>query len=700
MWRYPKPRKQDDVSEAHSGTTVEDPYRWMEEPDSDETKQFVTEQNAISQPFLSGNPVREKFHKRMMEVYNYPKYGAPFKRGNRYYYYYNTGLQNQSVLYTQKSLSDDATIFLDPNTFSEDGTVSLGTSAFSEDGELFAYAISQSGSDWQTIKVRDVKTGEDLNDELKMVKFSGIAWTHDGKGFFYQRYPDEASGCDGSETTKLENHMMCYHYLHTAQSTDLICCKFPEHPDWLLSGDVTDDGCYLIVKVYRGAEPKNHLYYYNLSSGGVKSSIPLTTIVDEFEASYDVMSNDGPIFTILTNFQASRYCLKTVDLLQPSKVNWKTLVAERDKDVLEEAIAVNNNQLILIYLRDVKNVMELHQLETGQLLDTFPIGTGTIAQLSGKRRQSEVFYLFQSFLTAGEVYHCDLTASPLSSTLFRSIEVKGFISSDYTTEQVFYTTNDGASIPMFIVHRKGISFDGTNPCLLYGYGGFNISIMPRFSTSRLLFMQHFNGIFALANIRGGGEYGEAWHQAGMFEKKQNVFDDFHCAAEYLIAKQYTSDNRLAIQGGSNGGLLVCTCANQRPELYQCVISQVGVLDMLRFHKFTIGSAWTTEFGNPDKEEDFKYIYKYSPLHNIPTSGRYPAILLLTGDHDDRVVPLHSLKFIATIQDQLGQQATNPLMIRVDVKSGHGAGKPTSKLIDEMADIYSFIASTLNITWQD
>ncbi|XP_064382801.1 prolyl endopeptidase-like [Halichondria panicea] len=703
---YPCPRRDESLGETHFGTSVPDPYRWLEDPDSEETQGFVKAQNEISQPYLASCPVRNKFHARMTDLYNYPKYSAPFKRGTRYFYRYNTGLQNQSVYYVQSSLEAEAEVFLDPNLLSDDGTVALSMSQFSEDGELFAYGLSESGSDWNTIKVMQVSTKENQGDELKWVKFSSIAWTHDNKGFFYQRYPEVVTESEGTETTQVLDHKVYYHVVGSPQSEDALCYQDLEHRDWLFSVEVSDCGRYVILYVSRGAEPRNKLYYSDLEQlPGQQITGPLNMekLIDDFDASWDFICNHGTVFTFKTDFEAPRYRLVNIDITQPTKDSWVTLVSEHPKDVLEWAACVNTTKLVLCYLSDVKSILSLYSLQDGSFIKNFPLEVGSVTSFSGRFKDTEIFYSFMSFLTPGVIYHCDLTQDELNPTVFREIKVEGFDASQYTTKQIFYPSKDGTNIPMFIVHKKDLTLDGTHPTLLYGYGGFNISITPSFSTSRLIFIQHLGGVFAIANIRGGGEYGDQWHKGGMMGCKQNVFDDFIAAGEYLIANGYTSTNKLTIMGGSNGGLLVCACANQRPDLFKCVISQVGVLDMLRFHKFTIGHAWVTDFGNPDKEDGFGWIYKYSPVHNIsvpPENQQYPAMLLLTADHDDRVVPLHSFKYMAQLHHLMRGVAkqTNPLMIRIETKAGHGAGKPTSKVIDETADIYGFVAETVGAVW--
>lgn len=706
-FKYPEPRRDDSVVEDYHGNKINDPYRWMEDPDSEETKQFVDAQNAVSGPFIDQCPLKKRLNDRITEMWDYPKYSCPYKRGEHYFYYHNSGLQNQSVLYVQESLEAEASVFLDPNKLSEDGTISLRGTAFSENGQYFAYQLSKSGSDWVTIKVKKAPSGEDLPDVLEKVKFSSLAWTHDHKGFFYNQYPDQDGKSDGTETTSNLNQKLYYHVLGQEQSKDVLVAEFPDNPKWMIGSEVSDCGRYLIMAISQGCDPVNRLYYVDLQSltDGINGKLPYVKVVDNFDAEYEYITNEGSLMVFKTNLKSPHYKLITIDFSKPEMENWKDLVAESDKDVLEWAACVNNNKLILCYLQDVKNTLYVHDLVSGKRLANFPVDVGSIAGYSGKKKHSEIFYQFVSFLTPGIIYRCDVSTDTYQSQVFRETVVKGFKFDQFETKQVFFPSKDGTKIPMFIVQKKNVQLNSDNPVMLYGYGGFNIPLTPSFSVSRLVFLQHLGGVYALANIRGGGEYGETWHKGGMLANKQNCFDDFQSAAEYLIQNKYTQAKRICINGGSNGGLLVGACVNQRPDLYGCALAQVGVMDMLRFHKFTIGHAWTTDYGCSEKPEEFKYLIKYSPLHNIRVpSGdqQYPSVLLLTADHDDRVVPLHSLKFIAELQHTVGpsDKQTNPLMIRIDTKAGHGAGKPTAKIIEELTDIYCFVYQTVGLEWTD
>ncbi|KAK6168033.1 hypothetical protein SNE40_021939 [Patella caerulea] len=707
VFKYPEARRDESVVDDFSGTKIPDPYRWLEDPDSDETKAFVEAQNKISGPFLEKCPVRDQIKNRITEIWDYPKYSCPSKRGNHYYYSYNTGLQNQSVKYVQDSLDGEARVFLDPNKLSEDGTISLSGSMFTEDGSVYAYGLSKSGSDWISIHFKKAPSGEDLPDVLERVKFSSMAWMHDHTGFFYNKYPEQEGKVDGTETTSNVDQKLFYHKLGTDQSQDILVAEFPEHPKWMIGSEVSDCGRYIVLYVREGCEPVNRLYYVDTQtlSNGIDGKLPYVKVVDNFDAEYEYITNVGSVFTFKTNLKAPRYKLINIDLNKPEMENWVTLVEEDEKSVLEWVGCVNKNKLVLCYLEDVKNKLYVYDLSTGARKAELPLDVGTVVGYSGRTKDTEIFYQFMSFLTPGVIYRCDMTSDVYTPTVFREIEVKNFDVSGFETKQVFYPSKDGTKIPMFIIHKKGLKLDGSHAALLYGYGGFSVSISPTFSPSRLVLLQHLNMVYALANIRGGGEYGETWHKAGTLGNKQNGFHDFQAAAEYLIQEKYTSARRIAIQGGSNGGLLVCACSNQRPDLFGAAISQVGVLDMLRFHKFTIGHAWTTDYGCSDKPDEFQWLVKYSPYHNIKIPDgdiQYPSMLLLTGDHDDRVVPLHSLKYIAEVQRTVGssEKQSNPLIIRIDTKSGHGAGKPTSKIIEEVSEIYSFFYLTLGLQWED
>lgn len=719
--QYPPARRDESVVDDYFGVKVPDPYRWLEDPDSEETKEFVENQVKLTDSVLAECETRDKLKKKITELFDYPRYYPPFKRGDKYFYFHNTGLQAQNVLYVQDSLDGKPEVLLDPNQLSEDGTVALSTYSVSEDGKYFAYALSKSGSDWVTIKVMRIEDRNAEPDNLSWVKFSGITWTHDNKGFFYSRYPPPNGQISdaGTETDSNLNQELYYHFLGTDQAEDILCWKDPENPKHSFAADITDDGKYLLLYTSESCEVVNKVYYLDLTTlpngldgfRGGKDLLPFTKLIDKFDAAYEAVANDDTVLTFRTNKDAPRYKLVRVDLKTPDV--WTDVIPQSDKDVLESAYAVNSNQLLVCYLSDVKHVLEVRDLGSGSLLHHLPLDIGSVDSISARRKDSVVFFQFTSFLSPGIIYECNLKTKAPELKIFREIVVPKFDRSEFQVDQVFVPSKDGTKIPMFIVARKGILFDGSHPCLLYGYGGFNISITPSFGVSRIVLLEHLDAVFCIANIRGGGEYGEEWHKAGSLAKKQNCFDDFISAAEFLISKGYTQPRKLCIEGGSNGGLLVGACINQRPDVFGCALAHVGVMDMLQFHKFTIGHAWTSDYGCSDKEEEFQWLIKYSPLHNVrrpweqshDISVQYPATMLLTADHDDRVVPLHSLKLLATMQYVLctsleNSPQTNPIIGRIESKAGHGAGRPTQKMIDEAADRYGFMAKMVNATWID
>ncbi|MGA7932307.1 MAG: prolyl oligopeptidase family serine peptidase [Kovacikia sp.] len=690
---YPPSRQTNQVDDYH-GVKISDPYRWLENPDSAETKAWIEAQNQLTFGYLNAIPERESIRKRLTQLWNYEKYSIPFKEGDspkqgdagRYFYFKNDGLQNQSVLYTLKSLDDEPRVLLDPNTLSPDGTIALSGLAISEDGKLMAYGLSTSGSDWQEWKVRQVETGEDLSDRVQWVKFSGAAWTHDNKGFFYSRYdqPQEASRLE--DTNYFQK--LFYHRIGTDQSEDILIYERPDQKDWGFSGGVTEDGRYLIVSVWLGTDSRNLVFYKDLSD----AKAPVVELINTFEAEYSFIDNEGDRFWFQTNLDAPRRRVIAIDIKQPERSNWQEVIPQADETL--EGIGVLNHQFVATYLKDAYSQVKIFDLK-GQFLRPVALpGIGSVGGFGGKRWNTETFYIFTSFTTPPTIYRYDMVTG--ESTLFRQAQVD-FNPEDYETRQVFYHSKDGTRVPMFIVHKKGLVLDGRNPTFLSAYGGFNVSLTPSFSVSLLVWME-MGGVYAVPNLRGGGEYGEDWHQAGMKLKKQNVFDDFIAAAEWLIANQYTSSANLAIAGGSNGGLLVGACMTQRPELFGAALPAVGVMDMLRFHKFTIGWAWTAEYGSPEDPEEFKALYAYSPLHNLKPGTAYPATLITTADHDDRVVPAHSFKFAAALQ--AAHRGTAPVLIRIETKAGHGAGKPTAKQIEEAGDRWAFLVKVLDISTAD
>ncbi|MBW4496888.1 MAG: prolyl oligopeptidase family serine peptidase [Oscillatoria princeps RMCB-10] len=678
---YPQTRKAEQVDDYH-GTSVSDPYRWLEDPDSDETKVWVEAENQVTFSYLKEIPAREKIKPRLTQLWDYEKYSIPYKKGNRYFYYKNDGLQNQSVLYTLTSLDGEPRVLLDPNTLSEDGTVALSSVAITEDGKLMAYGLSASGSDWQEWKVRDVETGSDLSDHLKWIKFSGASWTLDGQGFFYSRYDEP------NEKTKLEDvnyyQKLFYHRLGTPQSEDVLIYHRPDQKEWGFSGDVTEDGKYLIITVWRGTEPKNLVFYKDLT----EPAAPVIELISEFDAKYSVIDNDGSVFWFQTDLDAPRGRVIAIDTQNPSRDRWQEIIPEAD-EVLEGA-GVLNNQFVTDYLKDARSQLKIFNLDGSFVREVELPGIGSAGGFGGKRYDTETFYSFTGYTAPSTIYRYNMVTG--ESTLYRQPKVD-FNPADYETEQVFYSSKDGTRVPMFITHKKGIQLDGNNATYLYGYGGFSISLTPSFSVGQLVWME-LGGVLAIANLRGGGEYGEEWHQAGMKLQKQNVFDDFIAAAEWLIANGYTSPAKLAIGGGSNGGLLVGACMTQRPDLFGAALPAVGVLDMLRFHKFTIGWAWCSEYGSPENLEEFEILYAYSPLHNLKAGTAYPATMITTADHDDRVVPAHSFKFAAALQE--ADAGEKPVLIRIETKAGHGAGKPTAKIIEEIADKWAFLVRVLEM----
>ncbi len=670
------------VVDTYFGVQVPDPYRWLEDDNSPETAAWVAAENALTFTYLDRIPERPLIKRRLTQLWNYERYGIPFKEGGRYFFTKNDGLQNQSVLYTLTSLQAEPTVLLDPNKLSTDGTVALAGFSIRDDGGLMAYGLATAGSDWQEWHVRDVVTGQDLPDVVRWVKFSNTAWTKDGKGFFYSRYDEPAA----SNVLKGVNyyHKLYYHQLGTAQTADRLVYHRPDQKEWGFYAQVSDDGRYLIIAVSQGTDTRNRVFYQDLQA----ADAPVIELLNDFDASYDFIGNLDTVFYFRTDLQAPRGRLIAIDTTQPERGRWREIVAETT-DRLQSANLVNH-QLVALYLKDAHSEVQVLDAE-GRLIRSLELpGLGTAVGFGGKVQDTETFYLFASFTEPGTIYRYDLAAG--RSEVFRQPKVN-FNPDDYETKQVFYRSRDGTRVPMFITHRKGLELKGQNPTYLYGYGGFDISLTPSFSVANLVWME-MGGVYAQANLRGGGEYGEAWHQAGMKLKKQNVFDDFIAAAEWLIRNDYTSPRELAIGGGSNGGLLVGACLTQRPGLFAAALPAVGVMDMLRFHQFTIGWAWTSDYGSSENADEFKALYAYSPLHHVKPGTIYPATLITTADHDDRVVPAHSFKFAAALQ--AAQAGSAPMLIRIETRAGHGAGKPISKLIDEVTDRWGFLVHELKM----
>jgi prolyl oligopeptidase len=677
---YPQARRGDQVDDYH-GTKVADPYRWLEDTDSADTHAWVEAENKLTFSYLDKIPYRQPIHERLTKLWNYERYTAPRQEGGRYFYDHNNGLQNQNVLLVAESLSAEPRLLLDPNLLSADGTIAVSDTAISDNGKLMAYGIATSGSDWNEWHVRDVDTGKDLPDDIKWVKFSGTSWTKDNKGFYYSRY-DEPKGASMRDTNYFQK--LYYHRLGTAQAEDKLIYERPDNKEMGFAGSVTDDGHYLIISVWQGTSPKNRLYYKDLT----QNDSPVVKLLDDFDAQYQFIDNDGSVFWFQTDLDAPRGRVIAIDTRHPERSSWKTLVAQ-GADKLEFSSVVNNS-FLLGYLKDARTEVRVHDLNGAFVRSVDLPGIGTAVGFGGKRKDKETFYAFTSFISPTTIYRYDPQAG--KSTIFRQPKVD-FEASRYETKQVFYNSKDGTRIPMFLTYKKGIKLDGQNPVLLYAYGGFDISLTPAFSVPDVVWLE-MGGVYAQPNLRGGGEYGEEWHQAGMKLKKQNVFDDFISAAEWLIDNKYTSTPKLAIRGRSNGGLLIGACVTQRPDLFGVTLPEVGVMDMLRFHKFTIGWAWTSDYGSSDDPMEFKALYAYSPLHNLKPGTKYPPTLIATSDHDDRVVPGHSFKFAATMQaDQAGPA---PVLIRIETKAGHGAGKSITKLIDETADTWAFVAYNLGM----
>lgn len=681
MIKYPESPRTDRVDTIH-GVQVPDPYRPLEEIDSEQTGRWIEVENKITFDYLGQIPVREKIRRRISELWDYEKYGIPFKRGGRYFFTRNDGLQNQSVLYWLESLEAEPQVLLDPNKLSEDGTVALTGYAVSEDGKLLAYGLSASGSDWQEWQVREVESGADLEDHLKWVKFSNASWTHDGQGFFYSRYaePQEGLAYKGANYY----HKLYYHRLGTPQSADRLVYERTDHKEWGFDGRVTEDGRYLVISVWKGTHRENGVFYKDLQTEDGE----VIELLSEFDANYTFIGNDGPLFYFMTDLNAPLGKVIAIDITDPGRANWKEITPE-SSDVLQ-SVSLVYDMFIASYLHDAHSrVRVLDKL--GRVVREVKLsGMGTVQGFAGRREDEETFYLFTGFTTPGTIYRYDVETG--ESTVFREPQV-GFDPDAYVTEQVFYRSKDGTRVPLFISYKRGLKRDGNCPTFLYGYGGFNAALTPAFSVGNLVWME-LGGIYAQANLRGGGEYGKPWHEAGMKLKRQNVFDDFIAAAEWLIENEYTSTPKLAIGGGSNGGLLIGACMTQRPDLFGACILVNGVLDMLRFPKFTIGWAWTSDYGTPENLEEFKALLAYSPYHNIKPGTVYPPTLITTADHDDRVFPAHSFKFAAALQAV--QAGAAPVLIRVETKAGHGFGKPTDKIIEEIADRWAFLIRVLEM----
>jgi prolyl oligopeptidase len=680
-FRYPKARKVEVVDEYH-GVKVADPYRWLEDPASRESREWIEAQNRLTYGFLESIPERDAIRERLTQLWNYERFGLPSKRENRYFYSRNDGLQNQNVLYTATSLTAEPKVLLDPNKLSEDGTVALSGTAITENGKLMAYGLSARGSDWQEWKVRNISTGEDLEDQIQWVKFSSASWMKDGGGFFYSRYDEPKEGTKHEDVNYY--HKLYYHKLGTPQSEDKLVYHRPDQKEWGFGGEVSEDGKYFIINVWRGTERKNLINFVELGD----KAWSVTELIKEFQAQYNFIHNDGYLFYFYTDFQAPRGRVVAIDVREPHQSKWKEIIPQSEA-TLRGANFVGG-RLIASYLKDARSEIKVFEPDGTFVRDVDLPGLGSAGGFGGRADDPETFYTYTSFTDPGTIFRYDVRSG--ESQVWRRPKVK-FNPSDYETKQVFYRSKDGTRIPMFITYKKPLKLTGDNSTLLYGYGGFNIAITPGFSVKNLGWLD-MGGVYAVANIRGGGEYGKEWHEAGMKLNKQNCFDDFIAAGEWLIENKYTRTDKLAIHGGSNGGLLVGAVVNQRPDLFGAALPAVGVMDMLRFSKFTIGWAWVSDYGTPDNEDEFKALYAYSPYHNLKPGTSYPAIMITTADTDDRVVPAHSFKYAARLQEM--QSGPAPTLIRIQTKAGHGAGKPTSMQIEEVADMWAFLVKVLNM----
>ena len=680
---YPATRKAE-VVDDYFGTPVADPYRWLEDDNAAETRAWVEAQNKVTSAFLERLPLRGALRDRITKLWDFEKVSAPFTRGGRYFRFHNTGLQNQAVLFVSRSARERGTVLLDPNTLSADGTVALTGLAPTEDGRRLAYAVSAAGSDWQTWKVREVETGRDLPDEVHWSKASGASWLKDGSGFFYSRFdaPKEGDALTGVN----QNHQVWFHRLGTPQSEDELIFRRPDQPEWYLGAAVTDDGRWLVISAGKGTNPESALFLKDLTRPGA----PVEPFLDRMDAHYGVVDTEGDRFFVLTTQGAPRRRLVAIRKGETDPSRWTELIPEAPDRAVLESVSLVGQTFVATWMRDAHSAVTFHDLKGKKTGDLALPALGTVEGFGGRREDRETFYTFTSFTYPGSVFRLDLKSR--KATVLEAPKV-AFNPADFRVEQVFYPSKDGTKVPMFLVRRKGLRKNGRIPTLLYGYGGFNVSLTPAFSVSRLAWLE-LGGMVAVPNLRGGGEYGLAWYDAGRKDRKQTVFDDFIAAAEWLIANKYTSTPKLAINGGSNGGLLVGACLTQRPDLFGAAVPEVGVMDMLRFHRFTLGWGWKSDYGSSETKEGFETLIKYSPLHTLKPGVKYPATLVTTGDHDDRVVPAHSHKFTATLQ--AAQAGPAPILTRIETSAGHGAGKPTAKVVAERADVLAFVAAALGV----
>jgi len=682
---YPVTQKSE-VSDDYHGMTIKDPYRWLEDTESPQTAAWVEAQNKATFGYLNTISAREKFRDRLTKLWNYERYGQPIQYGSQYFFTHNNGLQNQSVLYTADSIESPRQLLLDPNTLREDGTVALSGWVPSDDGKYLAYGLAAAGSDWNTWYIRDVATKKDLSDKLEWIKFSSVSWTKDGKGFFYGRYDAPEVGKEFSGVNYFQK--LFYHRVGTPQSSDTMIYHRDDQKEWGFGASVSDDGQFAIITVWRGTEDKKLIFYMKLPGGSLPEKPEVIELISEFEFEYSFVGNDSGKLYFFTDNQAAKGKLIAINIEKSAPENWQVLIPEKEEAI--EGISLLGDVFYVSYLQDATSLVRRVDLSGLPMSDLKLPGLGTVAGFGGQRNTKETFYSFTNYITPSTIFRLSLTDD--TSTVWRKPELD-FDGSQYETTRVFYSSKDGTKIPMIISSKKGLKLDGNNPTMLYAYGGFNISLTPSFSPSNLVWME-MGGVYAVPNLRGGGEYGREWHEAGMLDKKQNVFDDFIAAANFLITSKYTQPERLAISGGSNGGLLVGAVITQRPDLFAAALPKVGVLDMLRFHKFTIGWAWVNEYGSSDDKIQFANLYRYSPLHNLKEGVKYPATMVMTADHDDRVVPGHSFKFAARLQES--HQGSVPVLIRIETRSGHGAGTPVTKLIEAAADSWAFVSENLGM----
>ncbi len=681
--QYPEARREA-VNDTFHGVKVADPYRWLEQDvrESKEVQQWVDAENKITQAYLRAIPQRDKIRERLTKLWNYPKYSPPFQRGGKYFFRKNNGLQNQAVLYIADSADGEARELLNPNSWTKDGTVALSSAVPSDDARLLAYTASEAGSDWKTLRVMDIESGKLLEDELKWIRWGGVNWLPDGSGFYYARYPQPEAG-EQYQALAL-NQMIYFHQIGSQQSADRLVYRREDHPDWTFDLTLTDDDQYQVISITKSTDDQNMVLYRKADN----PTAPWIELIGDFDNQFWFVGNQDATFYFFTDLDAPTKRVVSMSLAQPGRSHL-TEIIPAETETLRSA-TILNEQFVASYLKDATTRVKILSLEGKFVRDVEFPGIGTAAGFRGRPSDYETFYSFSSYDTPSSIFQYDMRTG--KSRLWRRSEVD-FDPQQFQVKQIFYKSKDGTRVPMFIAHRRDLQLSGDNPTLLYGYGGFNISLTPGFSVSYVAWME-MGGVVAIPNLRGGGEYGEQWHTAGKTVNKQNVFDDFLAAAEWLIAEKYTRPDKLAIQGGSNGGLLVGAAMTQRPDLFGACLPAVGVMDMLRYQHFTAGRFWVDEYGTPDEEAEFKALLRYSPYHNIQAGVDYPATMISTADTDDRVVPMHSFKFAAALQQ--AQAGPAPILIRIETRAGHGAGKPTSKRIDNIADHWAFLIHVLKV----